>query len=165
MRRLSDFIVQARKIGDSPKVSKEESPIFEGFEDYLVIYQEVLRPYLDPDNSLTQEAFEAVWTAYMWGASTSLSLLKHGQIIRNDEGIVQDKIFYSLEELLNEAECLLDPQEGLENAVDALVAAQNIPPANMDLEDDGDMEECECDSCSSQDEGSEDEVPPAHKLH
>jgi hypothetical protein len=165
MRRLSEFIVQARKIGDSPKISKEESPIFEGFEDYLVIYQEILKPYLDENNSLSQEAFEAVWSAYMWGASTALSLVKHGQIIRNEEGIVQDKIFYSTEELLNEAECLLDPQEGLENAVDALVAAQNIPPANMEFEDDLDMEECDCDICSSQDDSEEDEVPPAHKLH
>lgn len=147
MKKLSRMLQDVERIKETGgHVCKEgASPLFNRYCDFYYIFDKQLEKYKrgnGKDRDIPVKLMGLFLEAYALGASAGLATLKHGLLLRDEAGNVVDRAFYSLEELLNEAEALSCPDcqaEVIEERLDA-------------LEQHNDDEDCDCEDCDCDEE-------------
>lgn len=148
MKKLSRMLQDVERIeATGGNVNKEgASPMFDSYCDFYHVFSESLERFKrgnGKERRIPPKLMHILNDAFAWGAINALRTLKHGNLLHDEAGNVVDRAFYSLEELLNEAEALLCPDcqsKDLERRLDALEEYND--------EDD----ECDCDECECEDD-------------
>jgi hypothetical protein len=138
MKKLTDMIKDAEAVGKTGGLREEagSDPLFSGFCDFLEIFDEELELFKvgsGETRSVPPELEGVLMDAFALGAIRALTALKHGYILKDGK----DKVFYSLEELLSEAEALICPEEQAEDLKTELLIIQSEEPED---EDDDELE-------------------------
>lgn len=117
MKKLSEMIAQAQNIissNDGVDMQRHECPTLSGFHETLLMYANTFKALEDKGTGkLPDEIVGALLLAFASGAANALAVLKNGLVIRDAEGIAIDRVFYSLDELMNEAELSADAETQL----------------------------------------------------
>jgi hypothetical protein len=134
MKLLTQLIDEAKASNETDKPA--DGPINDNFYDFFYIYSSLLDKFKEgsgEERDVPQPLMNLLAAAYSHGAASALTTLKHGVIIRDEEGNVKDKAYFSHEELVTEARDMGCPHcnlEFLEDTMDDLLLDEE------DLDDD-----------------------------
>lgn len=114
MKLLTELLAQARAATEKPNTS---GPLFEGFCEILRVMDLHLEDWKigsEDSRKLPDELYGFLISAYASGAADSLRAVQWGTDVRNKKGKIKDRAFYSIEELLSEAETMQSPEYQIE---------------------------------------------------
>lgn len=146
MKLLTQLVAEARRItteDPEKETDKEdyEEPLFTALSTMEGLYTELFEEFKDVNNELPDNIRNLLMAAFAYGASTALGILKEGFIVRNEDGEPIDTAYYSVEELLLEAESMICPNCTLSELTERLQEALNSDDELMEGLD----EECDLD--------------------
>lgn len=142
MKKLSDMIAEVKRAkiegGDPDRIA---GPMFDAVCEFSFTHSNLIdkfRHQKGEDADVPQEVMNLIFAAYSWGATSALSTLQRGLVIRDKDGKAVDRAYYSLDELLSEAESISDPDFQLQNLEHEMEIMQMI---DDQLEEDEAVEE------------------------
>ena len=112
MKKLSELIKDAEQIKESGVSTDGKAPLFDIFCDFPDIFDRFIEPFKTgkgKKREIPKELFGLLLEAYAFGAASALRTVKYGVLLRDDEGNIKDRAYYSIDELLSEAQALSCP--------------------------------------------------------
>ena len=146
MRTLRQLMQDVDAIKKNGGHTDDESPIFEGFCDFLETFTAELEEFKvngGVARSIPQSLYNLLLTAFSWGAADALHAAKDGYLLTDEEGNVIDKAYFSLDELLNAAIAMTSPKsqkQDLAEELEVLKAMQKMEQQDRNGKEDSDEE-------------------------
>lgn len=155
MKKLTEMIADSTtlinkiKRNDVEGFNYEEHPLHESLSEFMTEIEPELAPFINK-----QAILNIIARSYGAGADAALMVLKYGQEIYEDEEseVVVDKVYYSIDELSNEALLIASPDEAVAILKDGLKMINDLSMAQSEA---GVLEIEEPDTEDEEDEGHE----------
>lgn len=139
MAILTELLKKAKEWDEEGPHADTERPIQSEFLEWLISMQDLLLKAIGkkPTDPLPHGVFE--FLIIMWAASAknALHCLHQGLAVRDGDGMPVDKRYYSLQELISEAQCMMNPEEEAEILEEVLL---DLPYEEDDGDEDDDEE-------------------------